>query len=215
MLNVQPTPDGNYACQRAALAAHARRCLSGPAFFNRSTQTPNRSEAIRACRSLAGSAALRRTRTMANRYSGVAIQRCRSTAVRDRVDAERFPSRATSPHAGIRSADSGASRHVPALSEPFEWRGCVNTRARRQRWEEDGYLWPNDSILIVSLSDDTFAGFVNWRSLSISGPQGVFEIGVMLLPDHGGQGRHHRSAAPCRLPVRNYDHSPPGGNHGD
>ena len=76
----------------------------------------------------------------------------------------------------------------PALSEPFEWRGFTNTRARRQRWKDDGYLGPNDSILIISLPDDTFAGLVNWRSISISGPQGVFEIGIMLLPDHRGQG---------------------------
>lgn len=75
-----------------------------------------------------------------------------------------------------------------ALTEPFEWRGFTNTRARRLRWEDDGYLGPGDSILIISLPDDTFAGLVNWRSISISGPQGVFEIGIMLLPDHRGKG---------------------------
>lgn len=76
----------------------------------------------------------------------------------------------------------------PALSEPFEWRGFANARARRQRWEDDAYLGPNDSLLIVSLPDDTVAGLVSWRSLTTSGPQGCFEIGILLLPDHRGHG---------------------------
>ncbi|MGH3451650.1 MAG: GNAT family N-acetyltransferase, partial [Haloechinothrix sp.] len=51
----------------------------------------------------------------------------------------------------------------PALSEPFEWRGYKDPKARRQRWEQDGYLGNEDSLLVVSLADGTFAGFVAWR----------------------------------------------------
>ena len=76
----------------------------------------------------------------------------------------------------------------PGLSEPFEWRGFANPRARRQRWEDDGYLGPNDSLLVVMLPDETVAGFVSWRPLSTSGPRGCVEIGILLLPDHRGQG---------------------------
>jgi RimJ/RimL family protein N-acetyltransferase len=76
----------------------------------------------------------------------------------------------------------------PALSEPFEWRGYRDRKARRRRWEQDGYLGTDDSVLVVSLSDGTFAGFVAWRPLAISGPQGVIQIGIVLLPEHRGRG---------------------------
>jgi len=75
-----------------------------------------------------------------------------------------------------------------ALSEPFEWRGFANPGARRERWERDGYLGARDSLLVVSLPDDTFAGIVNWRAIASSGPPGVFEIGILLLPEHRGKG---------------------------
>jgi RimJ/RimL family protein N-acetyltransferase len=76
----------------------------------------------------------------------------------------------------------------PALSEPFEWRGYRDPRARRRRWEQDGYLGGDDSLLIVSLADGTFAGYVVWRPVTISGPHGVLEIGIVLLPEHRGRG---------------------------
>ena len=76
----------------------------------------------------------------------------------------------------------------PALSEPFEWRGYRDSHARRRRWEQDGYLGNDDSLLIVSLADGTFAGYVVWRPVAISGPQGVLQIGIVLLPDHRGRG---------------------------
>ncbi len=74
------------------------------------------------------------------------------------------------------------------LSEPFEWRGFADARARRQRWEQDGYLGPTDSLLVIALSDDTFIGLVTWRSSWAFGPQGCVDIGILLLPDHRGQG---------------------------
>lgn len=76
----------------------------------------------------------------------------------------------------------------PALSEPFEWRGFSAARRHRARWEADGYLRPDDSLLVVALEDGTFAGIVSWRAIATSGPQGCFEIGILLLPDHRGQG---------------------------
>ena len=76
----------------------------------------------------------------------------------------------------------------PELSEPFEWRGFTNPQARRRRWEQDNYLGSSDGLLVVAQPDDTFAGIVNWRSIASSGPQGVYEIGILLLPDHRGKG---------------------------
>lgn len=76
----------------------------------------------------------------------------------------------------------------PALSEPFEWRGFADARARRQRWEQDGYLGPNDSLLVIALPDDTFIGLVTWRSSWAFGPQGCVNIGILLLPEQRGQG---------------------------
>jgi ribosomal-protein-alanine N-acetyltransferase len=48
----------------------------------------------------------------------------------------------------------------PSVSEPFEWRGFRDRRARRRRWEEDGYLGSEDSLLVVALPDGTLAGIV-------------------------------------------------------
>jgi len=76
----------------------------------------------------------------------------------------------------------------PELSEPFEWRGYRDPHDRRRRWEQDGYLGVEDSMLSVSLADGTFAGFVGWRLLAISGPQGVIQVGILLLPEHRGRG---------------------------
>lgn len=77
----------------------------------------------------------------------------------------------------------------PALSEPFEWTGFRDPRARRRRWERDGYLGDDYSLLIVALPDSTFAGFVCWWPIRAGGPrEGCFEIGILLFPDHRGKG---------------------------
>ena len=76
----------------------------------------------------------------------------------------------------------------PATSEPFEWRGFRDPRARRRRWEEDGYLGSEDSLLVVALPDGTFAGIVVWRWISASGPRVCLQIGILLLPEHRGKG---------------------------
>jgi RimJ/RimL family protein N-acetyltransferase len=85
----------------------------------------------------------------------------------------------------------------PELSEPFEWRGFRDPRARRRRWELDGYLGSEDSLLIVALPDGTFAGFVTWRPITGSGPPVTLRIGILLVPEHRGRGLG--SAAQCLL----------------
>jgi ribosomal-protein-alanine N-acetyltransferase len=74
------------------------------------------------------------------------------------------------------------------LSEPFEWRGFRDPRSHRRRWEQDSYLGADDSPLVVSLPDGTFAGIVVWRTLMTSGPKGVLQIGILLLPEYRHEG---------------------------
>jgi len=77
----------------------------------------------------------------------------------------------------------------PAMSVPFEWRGFRDPRARRRRWEEDGYLGSDGSLLVVAASDDSFAGFVSWTPIATSGPVGgCLRIGILLLPEYRGKG---------------------------
>lgn len=45
----------------------------------------------------------------------------------------------------------------------------------------------------MSLADGTFAGYVVWRPLTMSGPQGVIQIGIVLLPEHRGRGIGRRA----------------------
>jgi ribosomal-protein-alanine N-acetyltransferase len=76
----------------------------------------------------------------------------------------------------------------PAVSEPFEWRGFRDPRARRRRWEEDGYLGREDSLLVVALPDGTFAGIVVWRWIATSGPPVCLQICILIFPEHRGKG---------------------------
>ena len=76
----------------------------------------------------------------------------------------------------------------PAVSEPFEWRGFRDPRARRRRWEQDGYLGDDHSVLVVARPDGTFAGIVSWRWIDLSGPRGCARIGILLFPEHRGMG---------------------------
>lgn len=76
----------------------------------------------------------------------------------------------------------------PAVSEPFEWRGFRDKGARRKRWEKDGYLGSNDSLLVVALPDGTFTGIVVWKWIEESGPAGCVRIGILLFPEHRGKG---------------------------
>ncbi|RPI09045.1 MAG: N-acetyltransferase, partial [Actinobacteria bacterium] len=46
----------------------------------------------------------------------------------------------------------------PAMSEPFQWRGFRDPRSRRRRWEHDGYLGDDDSMLVVADAAGSFMG---------------------------------------------------------
>src|SRR5947208_1839748 len=76
----------------------------------------------------------------------------------------------------------------PAVSEPFEWKGFRNPRARRRRWEQDGYIGSEDSLLVVALHDGTFVGIVVWKCADTWGPRGCLQIGILLFPEHRGKG---------------------------
>jgi ribosomal-protein-alanine N-acetyltransferase len=77
----------------------------------------------------------------------------------------------------------------PAVSEPFEWRGFRDPRGRRRRWEADGYLGNDGSVLAVALPDGALAGIVSWTPILTSGPtDGCFRLGILLFPEHRGKG---------------------------
>jgi len=99
-----------------------------------------------------------------------------------------------------------------ALGE-FEWTGSTDPKARRRRWEEDGLSGDDSAMLSVVLPDDTFTGFVSWRSTSLVETRGAprrassvlrLEIGIALLPEHRGKGYGtaavHRAIAGIALP---------------
>jgi [ribosomal protein S5]-alanine N-acetyltransferase len=78
----------------------------------------------------------------------------------------------------------------PEALGPFEWPGFGDVRARRRRWEQDGYAGPDSTVLAVVLADGTAAGIASWSTRNRSQPdRGVcYEIGLALLPEHRGHG---------------------------
>jgi RimJ/RimL family protein N-acetyltransferase len=71
----------------------------------------------------------------------------------------------------------------------FEWPGFVDARARRRRWEKDGYIGADSTALAVVLPDGTVAGMASWHARDRGGSPGVcYEIGLALLPEHRGRG---------------------------
>jgi [ribosomal protein S5]-alanine N-acetyltransferase len=77
----------------------------------------------------------------------------------------------------------------PSSRGPFLPSGFRSPRARRRRWEEDGWLGDDSAQLAVVLPDDTLAGIVSWGSIKTGGPDlGCLEIGILLFPEHRGQG---------------------------
>ena len=86
----------------------------------------------------------------------------------------------------------------PALDQPYEWKGYRDPHARRRRWELDGYLGAEDSVLVVSLPDGAFTGFIAWTAVRRSTPTApttAYRIGIALLPEYRNQGLG--SAAQC------------------
>lgn len=73
-----------------------------------------------------------------------------------------------------------------ALGE-FEWPGFGDPRARRKRWEADGYISAESAAVAIVRADDTAVGIATWKP--VGSPSGVaYEIGVGVLPEHRGQG---------------------------
>lgn len=77
----------------------------------------------------------------------------------------------------------------PAATSEFQWTGFRDPRAFRRRWEEDGWLGGDHSELAVARRDGAFAGFVSFRDRTLgSGRALVYEVGILLLPEHRGAG---------------------------
>jgi [ribosomal protein S5]-alanine N-acetyltransferase len=73
-----------------------------------------------------------------------------------------------------------------ALGE-FEWPGFSDPRARRRRWERDGYISGDSSAVAIVGKDGTVVGMATWKPRGF--PAGVtYEIGVAIAPEHRGQG---------------------------
>jgi [ribosomal protein S5]-alanine N-acetyltransferase len=77
----------------------------------------------------------------------------------------------------------------PSARGPYLPSGFHSPRARRRRWEKDGWLGDHSAQLAVALPDETLAGIVGWRSVKTGGPAiGCLEIGILLFPEHRGRG---------------------------
>jgi RimJ/RimL family protein N-acetyltransferase len=76
----------------------------------------------------------------------------------------------------------------PEASAPFQWTGFRSPEARRRRYEENGLLSSEYSVLVIDV-DGAIAGFVNWRVPEATRPPGApYEIGILLFPEFRGRG---------------------------
>lgn len=70
-----------------------------------------------------------------------------------------------------------------------QWHGFVDPKARRRRWEKDGYIGEESTALAVVVDGAAVAGLVSWRPQDRMGPKGVcYEIGAALLPEYRSRG---------------------------
>ncbi|MGA5301980.1 GNAT family N-acetyltransferase [Nucisporomicrobium flavum] len=77
----------------------------------------------------------------------------------------------------------------PDALGPYEWAGFTDARARRRRWETDGYIGTRSTALAVVRPDDLVIGIASWEARTRGGPiGGCYEIGLALLPEHRGRG---------------------------
>ena len=75
----------------------------------------------------------------------------------------------------------------PDVLGEFEWPGFTDPRARRRRWEHDGYISAGSSAVAVVRQDGTVVGIATWKPRGF--PSGVtYEIGVGIGPEHRRQG---------------------------
>lgn len=82
----------------------------------------------------------------------------------------------------------------PSVTGRYIWAGFRDPRARRRRWEKDGYVGADSSALAVvgddpELGPDTVMGIASWEAKDRGGPPGgCYEIGLALLPEYRGRG---------------------------
>jgi [ribosomal protein S5]-alanine N-acetyltransferase len=75
----------------------------------------------------------------------------------------------------------------PDVLGEFEWPGFTDPRARRRRWERDGYISGEFSAVAIVRQDGTVVGMATWKPRGF--PAGVtYEIGAAIAPEHRGQG---------------------------
>ena len=75
----------------------------------------------------------------------------------------------------------------PDVLGEFEWPGFTDPRARRRRWERDGYISAESSAVAIVSEDGTVVGIATWKPRG--SPAGVtYEIGVGVAPEHRAQG---------------------------
>lgn len=76
----------------------------------------------------------------------------------------------------------------PEAGGEFEWVGFMDPKKWRRRWEEDGWLGPDDGRLAVDCSG-AFAGDVNYTDRGHGATKrAIYEIGIALLPEFRGRG---------------------------
>jgi RimJ/RimL family protein N-acetyltransferase len=76
----------------------------------------------------------------------------------------------------------------PSFGGPFQWSGFQSPEEFRRRWAEDGFLARDPRQLAVADDDET-VGWVAWRDpLPFGQPASSAEIGIVLAPEHRGQG---------------------------
>jgi RimJ/RimL family protein N-acetyltransferase len=89
------------------------------------------------------------------------------------------------------------SRDLPVISElgmreasGFNWSGFRAEASLRKRFEEDGYLGPEDGWLVASVDDGPCLASVGWRAVNWSTPpySRAWNIGLTVHPDHRRQG---------------------------
>jgi RimJ/RimL family protein N-acetyltransferase len=76
----------------------------------------------------------------------------------------------------------------PDAVGPFQWAGFTDVRARRRRWENDGYVGADSTAVAVVIAG-AVGGIASWRPRQRGGVADTcYEIGVALLPEHRGKG---------------------------
>jgi RimJ/RimL family protein N-acetyltransferase len=87
----------------------------------------------------------------------------------------------------------------------FNWTGWHDPFVWRRRWEENGLLGGERSVLIVTV-DAERAGFVSWHCRNAGSPYQCWEFGISLWPAFRGRG--HGTEAQRQLTRYLFRHTP-------